>query len=202
MLPHSHSLSVSCYSIPTAIQRLSPYRIEENLVAGLIDRQEEALEFLYDHYSGALYGVMMRIVRNEAIAQELLQDLFVKVWNKIDTYDRTKGRLYTWMLNIARHLAIDKARSKEFTQRSKTDDLQNLVHAIDRTDFTEVAVDSIGIRELLDRLPEEQRLVVDYLYLRGYTQSELAEECNIPLGTVKTRLRMAMITLRSILLVN
>jgi RNA polymerase sigma factor (sigma-70 family) len=158
-----------------------------------------AFEYLYDHYSGALYSVVLRIVRSEDIAEEVLQDVFLKIWDKMGSYDHSKGRLFTWMLNIARNQAIDRTRSREMSQGRKTDDLLNLVSKIDRQKSSETTIDAIGLKEVLTRLPEEQRFVIDHLYLRGYTQSEVAEEFDIPLGTVKTRTRMAMLELRTIL---
>jgi RNA polymerase sigma factor (sigma-70 family) len=151
---------------------------------------------LYDHYSAALYGVISRIIPNEDVAEELLQDAFLRIWDRINTYDASKGRLFTWMLNIARNLAIDKTRSKEISKDRKTDDIDDLVNRIDRKEQAEQHVETIGLKEVLTRLPDQQKFVVEYLYLKGYTQSELADEFNIPLGTVKTRLRLAMIELR------
>jgi RNA polymerase sigma factor (sigma-70 family) len=136
------------------------------------------------------------------VAEEVLQDVFLKIWNKAGSYDPSKGKLFTWMLNLARNQAIDKTRSKETSQGRKTDDIANLVNKIDAAEQTELYVDSIGLKEVLDRLPENQRFVVEYLYLKGYSQSELAEEFNIPLGTVKTRLRLGMMELRSFLKVT
>lgn len=141
-------------------------------------------------------------MRNEDIAEELLQDVFLKIWDKIENYDAGKGKLFTWMLNIARNQAIDKTRSKEMNKGKKTDDIDNLVNRIDSQSYGELQVDAIGLKEVLDRLSKDQKFVVDHLYLKGYTQSELAEEFDIPLGTVKTRLRLAMVELRSFLSIN
>jgi len=107
--------------------------------------------------------------------------------------------VFTWMLNVARNQAIDKTRSKEISKGRKTDDIDLLVNRIDRQDYADLQVDAIGLREVLQKLPEEQRFVVNTLYLKGYSQPELAQEFGIPLGTVKTRLRLAMISLREIL---
>ena len=120
----------------------------------------------------------------------------MKIWDRIDQYDANKGKLFTWMLNIARNQAIDKTRSKEISKDQKTRDITLVVHTIDKTDFGEQKIDGIGLPEVLKKLPAEQQLIIDYLYFKGYSQSELAEEQNIPLGTVKTRLRSAMQTLR------
>lgn len=172
---------------------------EPELIARLKNKDQSALEYLYDHYSGALYGTVLRILKRDEIAEEVLQDVFLRIWDKIGSYDASKGRLFTWMINIARNQAIDKTRSKEVSKGRKTDDIDYLVNKIDTAKSELLQIDSIGLKEVLLRLPEDQRFIVSQLYLKGYTQSEVAEEFSIPLGTVKTRLRLAMIELRSIL---
>lgn len=172
---------------------------EEQLVGALKSKDRGALEYLYDNYSGALYGVVFRILNNQEIAEEALQDAFLKIWDKVDSYDSTKGRLFTWMLNIARNLAIDKTRSKEISKEKKTAPLENLVNSIDSKAYVEMRTDGIGLKETLKKLTEDQQFVIEYLYFRGYSQSEVSEEFGIPLGTVKTRLRLAMIELRNTL---
>lgn len=172
------------------------------MLAGLRAHDNSFLDYLYDNYSGALYGVVLRVIKDEDIAQEVLQDAFLKIWDKIETYDASKGKLFTWMLNVTRNLAIDRTRSKEMSKGKKTDDLDLLVNRIDNQEQSELQVDTIGLKETLNQLSEEQRFVIEHLYLKGFTQSELAEEFNIPLGTVKTRTRLALIELRTILKVN
>ncbi|MEN7551005.1 sigma-70 family RNA polymerase sigma factor [Rapidithrix thailandica] len=169
------------------------------LVALLQARNKAAFNYLYDHYSGALYGVILRIVQKQDIAEEVLQDVFLKIWNKIDTYDSQKGRLFTWMLNVSRNLAIDKVRSKELRNERKTDEMENNVYSYEHKSQVHQSIDSIGIKEQLDKLREEERTVLEYVYFKGYTQSELSKEKQIPLGTVKTRLRMAIKNLRNVL---
>ena len=171
---------------------------EGELVDKLIKQDRQAMEYLYDHYSAALYGVITRIVHTEEVAEEVLQDSFIKIWSKIPSYDSKKGKLFTWMLNISRNLAIDKVRSKEFKSDQKTDQVENNVSNIERKNYINQEVDNIGIKELLKYLTEEQQLIVDLLYFRGYTQTEVSKEFNIPLGTVKTRLRAALLELRKI----
>jgi RNA polymerase sigma-70 factor (ECF subfamily) len=171
---------------------------EKTLVARLRSKDKSALEYLYNHYSGALYGVISRVIKKEEVAEEVLQDVFLKIWDKIYNYDPERGKLFTWMLNIARNQAIDKTRSKEISKEGKTSGIENLVSKIDSQEFVEQAIEGIGVKEILKGLPEEQKFVVDQLYFQGYSQSELAEEFSIPLGTVKTRLRLAMNQLRSI----
>jgi RNA polymerase sigma-70 factor (ECF subfamily) len=168
-------------------------------VQRLKSKDKSALEFLYDHYSGALYGVVFRILRNEDIAEEVLHDIFLKIWDKIDQYDSAKGKLFTWMINIARNQAIDKTRSKEISKDQKTRGIENVVNKIDARGYIEQRVEDIGVKDIIKNLPDEQQFVVEYLYFKGYSQSELAEEFDIPLGTVKTRLRLAMQNLRTTL---
>lgn len=175
------------------------YRDEPTLVAALQRKDTKALDYLYDHYAAALYGAVARIVKNEDIASEVLQDVFLKIWERIGSYDATKGRLFTWMINVARNHAIDKTRSREVIKGRKTDDIDLLVHKVDRSDRGEISTDAIGLTEVLNQLTPDQQFVVEYLYLKGYTHTELAEEFGIPLGTVKTRLRAAMTALRSLL---
>ncbi len=172
---------------------------EETLIAALRNKNRSAFEYLYDHYAGAMLGVIARILKKEELAEEVLQDVFLKVWDKIESYDPSKGRLFTWMLNIARNQAIDKTRSKEFSKGKKTGDIDNFVNRIDREGYVEQKVESIGLPELLKVLPDDQRFIIDQHYLKGYTQAEIAEEFNLPLGTVKTRMRLAMKELRTLL---
>lgn len=160
------------------------------------------MEYLYNHYSSALYGIISRVIKKEEVAEEVLQDVFLKIWNRFDHYDASKGRLFTWMVNLARNQAIDKTRSKEIGKESKTIDIENVVNQIDRREYTEQSIDSIGLRDVLQNLTQDQKFIVEQLYFKGYSQSEVADEFNIPLGTVKTRLRLAMQQLRTTLKLN
>lgn len=103
------------------------------------------------------------------------------------------------MLNLAKNQAIDKTRSKEISRENKTGGLENFVSGVNNGEFVEQRIDSIGVKDILIGLPEDQKFIVEQLYFKGYSQSELADEFNIPLGTVKTRLRIAMKQLRLIL---
>ena len=160
------------------------------------------MEYLYNHYSSALYGIISRVIKKEEVAEEVLQDVFLKIWNRFDHYDASKGRLFTWMVNLARNQAIDKTRSKEIGKDSKTIDIENVVNQVDRKEYTEQSIDSIGLRDVLRNLTQDQKFIVEQLYFKGYSQSEVADEFNIPLGTVKTRLRLAMQQLRTTLKLN
>jgi RNA polymerase sigma factor (sigma-70 family) len=169
---------------------------ENDLVQAIRQKDKSGAEALYDMYSASLYGVIYRIVQHEEIAEDLLQDTFVKIWNSFSLYDPAKGRLFTWMVNLARNLSIDKIRSRDFRNNSKNHDIENTVNVIDEQRNTEINPDLIGVKELVKLLKPEQKSVLDLVYFRGYTHVEASEELGIPLGTVKTRMRMAIITLR------
>ncbi len=172
---------------------------EPELVALLKARDEQGLRVLYDHYSAALYGVILRIVVEKETAEDVLQEAFVKIWNNTASYDASKGRLYTWLLNIARNTAIDKVRSKNFRKEGQVQSIEDFVYSVDRQHNSSTATDHIGLRKFVDGLKPEQRELIDLLYFGGYTQSEAAEELGIPLGTVKTRVKAALTRLREIL---
>lgn len=172
---------------------------ESELIAMLKARDETGLRILYDHYSAALYGVILRIVIDKETAEDVLQETFVKTWNNSASYDSTKGRLYTWLLNIARNTAIDKTRSRNFRKEGQVRSIEDFVYAVDRQHNNSTPVDHIGLRKFVDGLKPEQRQLIDLLYFGGYTQSEAAEELNLPLGTVKTRVKAALSRLREIL---
>lgn len=163
---------------------------EDALVARLRARESAAVSVLYDMYSPALYGVILQIVKVEEIAEDVLQEAFLKIWKSFESYDASKGRLFTWMINICRNLAIDKVRSKEYRMKNATDELPSNGHAgYGSTSFN---TDHIGLREVLDKLSPDQKQIIDLMYFKGLTQSEIAEEFCIPLGTVKTRARSAV----------
>ena len=160
----------------------------------LSERNTDGLEILYDNYSPALYGVIHRIIQHDEIAEDVLQETFLKIWDNFNLYDPAKGRLFTWMVNVARNMAIDKVRSKEFSQKNKNRDLETSVIAPDYQGVYNP--DTIGIKEMVRKLEPEYRQIIDLLFFGGYTQSEAAEKLNIPLGTVKTRSRAAIMKLR------
>ncbi|MGN6638109.1 MAG: RNA polymerase sigma factor [Mucilaginibacter sp.] len=169
---------------------------EEELVLGLRRREKIAAEALYDMYSASLFGIISRIVNDTATAEDVLQETFVKIWSSFSSYSAEKGRLFTWMVNIARNLAIDKLRSKDFRNQGKNQELENNVAFVDEQRNTVYKPELLGIKELVDSLKPEQKSILDLVYFKGYTHVEAADELGVPLGTIKTRLRMAIIQLR------
>lgn len=170
---------------------------EEQLVIGLKAGNKKSIEQLYNGYSSALYGIITRIVKFDEIAEDVLQDTFVKIWKNIDQYDATKGRLFTWMVNLAKNLAIDQVRSRQYVNANKTDDLQDVTtEVVDLKNHIGLNTDLIGLKQLTRNLKPDHKTIIDLFYFEGLTHVEVAEKLDIPLGTVKTRIRQAILHLR------
>lgn len=167
---------------------------EEDLVCGLKNGDKTAVEKLYKMYAPSLLGIIARIVKFDEIAEDVLQDTFLKIWKSIAQYDSAKGKLFTWMANIARNTAIDQIRSKHYTHGAKTDDITEMPTGI--LDHFQLNLDTIGLKQLMLNLKPDQKKIIDLFYFEGYTHVEVAEKLNIPLGTVKTKIRHAIIALR------
>jgi len=175
---------------------------EEELIHLLKNRDQTAFSYLYDNYSGALFGIIYKMLEDRELAEDVLQEAFVKIWNNFPSYDNLKGRLFTWMLNIARNLTLDTIRSKGYRKQAKIRDfgnsVDNSINNISNTNTTE-SFDALGIRKHLTLLKAEQKQIIDLAYFGGFTQDEISKRLAIPLGTVKTRMRTAIIELRKIL---
>lgn len=172
---------------------------EEELVSFLKDGSEQSFSIIYDSYSGALFSVISTIIKDRDEATDLLQETFVKVWNNRASYDSSKARLYTWLLNVARNTAIDATRSKQFKNNNKNQNIDDSVRLVNRSHNLNASYDAIGLKEVVDKLKSDYKAVLDLLYFNGFTHEEAAKELNIPLGTIKTRCRNALIELRELL---
>jgi len=168
-------------------------------VSLLKSRDNKAFSYLYDNYSASLYTIIAQMVNDMEVANDVLQEVFINIWRKIESYDPVKGRLFTWMLNIARNASIDTLRSRGFQNTRKNQSLQ------DKKDWPLAAkpdwrsIDNIGLKRTVERLKKEHRVLIDLAYFKGYTHEEIAEIEDIPLGTVKTRIRNALMQLREYL---
>jgi len=169
---------------------------ESELVTLLKERQQNAFGYLYDNYSGSLYSVILSIITDRDLASDVLQEVFVKIWRQIETYDATKGRLFTWMMNITRNASIDTLRSKGYQNNQQNRELTDAVY--ESVGSVSTNTDKIGLRQLVYKLKQEYRVLVELAYFQGYTQEEISKIMDIPLGTVKTRLRSALIQLREL----
>ncbi|MEI6949360.1 sigma-70 family RNA polymerase sigma factor [Paraflavisolibacter sp. H34] len=152
---------------------------------------------MYDHYSQALLGVIFQVLPVQETAEDVLQEVFVKIWQQIRSYDPAKGRLYTWMLNIARNSAIDRTRSKDFARQGKTTELTDNVY--NGGEGVEGRVADVGLKKTLERLPADSRRLLELAYFQGYTQDEISKMLQLPLGTVKTRIRSVLLQLRKVI---
>lgn len=164
---------------------------EAELVSLLKANNEDAFEYLYDKYSGALFNVVIKVVKDEDTASDVLQDTFLKIWKAIQTYNPAKGTLFTWMLNIARNRAIDYYRASIKSPVLVTIDAMN-------EDVSLYAYSTLPIFELEDvhqlvkQLQPEKSRLIDLVYIQGYTHEEVSKMLSIPLGTVKSRIRKTL----------
>ncbi|HKK77309.1 MAG TPA: sigma-70 family RNA polymerase sigma factor [Saprospiraceae bacterium] len=167
----------------------------QHLVQRLQSGDHSVISTLYDRYGDTLYGIVLRIVGQEDLAQDVIQESYVKIWKNAGRYDATQGTLFTWMLNICRNTAIDKTRSAHFRHKKKVHVVDDNIN--DHRNFAyEQKTDHIGLDEEVNNLEEKYRTVIDLIYFRGFTQREVVEQLNIPLGTVKSRVRIALRELR------
>ncbi|MCK8522900.1 sigma-70 family RNA polymerase sigma factor [Aquimarina sp. D1M17] len=169
------------------------------LIKGLQKKNQDAFRRIYDMYADNIFGVIYTILRDETLAEEVLQDVFIKIWNNAHTYSEKKGRFFTWILNIARNAAIDKTRSKSFRNSSQNLNADFFVDILeDKTNFSS-KIDSIGIKKYIKVLEPMCKKIIDLLFFKGFTQKEAAENLEIPLGTIKTRNRICIQKLKEVL---
>lgn len=165
----------------------------------LQSQDRQAFSYLYDNYAPALNNIILRMVDDLNLAEDILQEAFVKIWNNFGSYDRTKGRLFTWMLNLTRNLTIDTLRSKGFKKQAKISGDENSVDQLKDENLSIDRFDAMGLRKQVKTLKPEQQAIIELAYFNGYTQEEISKGLGIPLGTVKTRMRTAIIELRKLL---
>jgi RNA polymerase sigma-70 factor (ECF subfamily) len=184
----------------TAIDQPTTGENEKELLQCLQSNDQRRFSRVYDRYSAAVFGLILKWVSDAGAAENLLQDVFVKAWRCRSLYDPQKGRLFTWLHNIARNVCIDHMRSKAY-KKSKVsflcDDLAELYEAKQAESFQP---DIIGLRNIVKTLRNEEKEVVELMYFKGMTQKEIAAMMEIPLGTVKTRISRAIKNLKSFFL--
>jgi RNA polymerase sigma factor (sigma-70 family) len=169
---------------------------QEALIEALKQHSGMAYQHLYHNYKGALYHAILQIIPNEETANDLLQDTFVQIWNNIDKYDPEKGRLFTWMLKLCRNVCINHTRLKNFKVHNQNESIENYVSSIEKESQESTSTNHIGLRRQVHQLRAEWKEVIELSYFQGYKQEEIATILNIPVGTVKTRLRNGIIALR------
>ena len=179
---------------------------DEDILARVGDGDAASLETLYDRYSRVVFSLILKMVRNRQVAEELTQEVYLRVWQQAATYRRDKGRFAGWILGIAHNVAIDELRRRKVRPQQVYDDPDLSRSFLDLPDrsphLDEIAMNGIRRRsvvEALASLPKEQREVIEMSYFSGLTQSEIAERKGEPLGTIKTRSRLALQRLRAAL---
>jgi RNA polymerase sigma-70 factor, ECF subfamily len=166
---------------------------EAQLIQRIIQKDQIALSELYQRYGGLVYSLALRVLTNSTLAEEATQDTFMKVWNQAYTWDANKGKLSTWLMTITRYTAIDRLR-KEQHRPAASVALEDIEDLIGKRSFMDTAQgqDRQLLRSLMQNLPNEQIQVIELAFFQGLSHSEIADELTLPLGTVKTRLRLGL----------
>jgi RNA polymerase sigma-70 factor (ECF subfamily) len=174
---------------------------DEQLMARLARRDIKAFEALYDRYGTLVYSTALRVVGDVQLAEDIAQEVFLRIWRRPDHYLPERGRFVTWLLSVARNGAVDQTRTRGRRRRHETagDESARDLPADEGRDpalMAQLADERQKVRQALAGLPPEQRRVIETAYYGGYTQQEIATMLNQPLGTVKTRIRLGMQKLR------
>lgn len=186
-------------SLPIKTLKINSLRDDQQqLIDGLMDNSPAAFRQLYKMYAANLLGVIMKIVKQQETAEDLLQETFVKISGNIHRYDPSKARLFTWLLNVSRNTAIDHLRKVSSRQDSRTDELETGLIGYEHHFIQSQATDTIGLKKIAGSLPAKQKLMIDMIYFQGYTHLEVSQELDMPLGSVKSALRAAVLNLRKV----
>jgi RNA polymerase sigma-70 factor (ECF subfamily) len=171
-------------------------RIDITLIGRVVARDPSALGELYDRHNRLLFGLILRILRDRSEAEEVLQDVFVLVWNRAQTYDVALGSPVGWLVRIARNRAIDRLRANSVRARAAESASSDVLSPDSPENQAWCDEQQRAVMQALDALPGEQRRLIEEAYFLGLTQSELAKRHTLPLGTVKTRMRTGLLALR------
>lgn len=171
------------------------FSLEQNIVLLLEKGDATAINLLYENYADSLYGVILKVTNNEELAQDALQETFVKIWKNAKKYDSKKAKLFTWLYRIAKNTAIDKLRShnNKFDKEVQID--KSNVYILPTSNLNQ---DVLDLREHVARLDEKYQIVIKALFFEGMTQQEASEELDIPLGTIKSRLKIGLRELKKV----
>jgi RNA polymerase sigma factor (sigma-70 family) len=183
------------HCINNCLKAIQTYN-EQELVQQIRQKDQQAFSYLYDNYAAVLNSVIYRMTEDKALSEDILQETFVKIWNNFGNYDASKGKLFTWMINVTRNLTIDKMRGRDFKKQQKTTGVDFMeTDVADRSSGANKA-ETMALHSQVNQLKPEQRNIINLAYFGGYKQEEISVKLGIPLGTVKTRLRAAIIELR------
>jgi len=163
---------------------------DSEIIRNILNKDKNALHLIYDKYSGALFGVILRICRNQALAEDVLQETFVKIWENIGSYNADKGRFYTWAYRIAKNTALNAVRKSDILIQNED------LSVLKDKGVTETEIDFQKLNGALSRLEPHHQEAISLVYFRGYTHREANEEMGVPLGTFKSYIRQAIQLLR------
>src|SRR5580693_2997427 len=181
------------------LQVVLRFKDEGDLARRLKAREPQAMADLYDRYGRLAYSLVFRVVRNSAAAEDLVQETFLRVWNRVQSFDQERGSLGPWILTVARNRAIDYLRSIDGRMSAGSLELDRLENPALFSDFEDSALSMDRTRRLksaFEKLSPNQRMVIELAYFEGLSQTEMAERMKQPLGTVKTWVRSALKALR------
>ncbi len=170
-------------------------KLEQHIVSLLKENDQRAIPLIYENYSSALMGVILKVVKDEAMAEDVLQESFIKVWKNAKKYDATKAKLFTWLYRIARNTAIDKIRSRNLKTEKEIQITESNVYRLPTAGLNQ---DAIDLKKHLATLDNKYQIVLNALFFEGMTQQEASDELEIPLGTVKSRLKIGLRELKKI----
>ena len=182
----------------TQVKHISGVSTEQHITTLLEAGDKYAVTLIFQHYAPAMSNIIRRILKDVALVEDVLQESLVKIWQNSRSFDPSKGALFTWLVRICRNTAIDKTRSRDFRNTEKSKQAVDIVSiAEDRGEENDL--ERLYMRQLIGQLSENYRKLIDLAYFQGYTQKEIAENLDMPLGTVKTRIRMALKQLKAII---
>jgi RNA polymerase sigma-70 factor (ECF subfamily) len=190
--------------LSTIIQLSERNEVDVKILQRVRQGEEPALAELYQRYIQILYSLAMRILQSSEETEDLMQEIFLQVWNKAASYEANKGTVYTWLVTITRNRAIDRMRSTSYRHHSRAVDVETIMLAADSRSSnphsnTVLMEEQRSVVNALQRLTPDQQKVIGLAYYEGYSQSQIAEALNIPLGTVKTRMRKGLMELKNML---
>lgn len=203
LLPNQLSQLAGTISRMSRIPPSTETRVSDtDLIARFVWRDESALSEIYDRYSSALFGLALRVSGSRERAEEIVQDTFLKLWNNPKIFDPSRAALSTFLLTLVRNAAIDTLRRERFTTPLEDEEGQPLPIATDQIsplEQAELAADAKQIRNAMQALSEAHRQTVEFAYFRGASREEIASAMNVPVGTVKSRLKYALDKLKNVL---
>lgn len=171
--------------------------VEERITYLLKDQDKKALSLIFDNYGALLLNVIKRVIKDPMMAEEVLQKVLMKIWKNAESFNKSKGSLFTWLVSISRNAAIDQTRTRDFRLTKESEHSVELVTISNKASEND-QIEQMYLRQLLNQLPETQKKLIDLSYFEGYTHKEISQRLDMPLGTIKTRIRLAIKHLRSV----